>query len=37
MLRLAARRLAAGCAVTQPQLAQECSDDTNALDGDPRW
>ena len=35
MLRLAARRLAAGCAVTQRQLAQDPTDNTNALYGMP--
>ena len=36
----AASRVGGGAllvAVTQRQLAQECTDDTNALDGDPRW
>ena len=29
--------LAAGCAVMQRPLAQDRSDTSNALDGDPRW
>ena len=39
MAAAAALASAARCdgRVKQRQLAQECTDDTNALDGDPRW